>query len=75
MPHDAAIRVEFDTLQVVDDVKIPRGMYNTADYLEPLTKDYPQFGAGGAAQAITNSEIEASRIVDLRSGKVLYERK
>jgi hypothetical protein len=49
VPHDAAIRVEFDALQVVDDVKIPRGMYNTADYLEPLTKDYPQFGAGGAA--------------------------
>ncbi|MFK7827421.1 MAG: pre-toxin TG domain-containing protein [Oligoflexales bacterium] len=75
VPHDAAIRVEFDTLQIVDDVRIPNGKWNTEKYLEPITKDYPEHGVGGAAQAVTNSEIRASKIVDLNTGEVLYERK
>lgn len=73
--NDAVIRIEFDTKQLLTDVRIPRGRYGTADYLEPLTKDYPEFGVGRGTQAITNSGIQASRIVDLNSGKVLYEAK
>jgi Pre-toxin TG len=75
VPHDAAIKVEFDTLQIVDDVRIPNGDWGRKDWLEPITKDQPQFGVGGATQAITSKEILASRIIDLRTGKVLYERK
>ena len=68
------LRVEFDTAQILDDVRIPQGMWGEADHLEPLTRDFPQFGSGGATQAITNRPIQVRRIVDLRTGKVLYER-
>jgi RHS repeat-associated protein len=72
VPHDAAIRIEFDTTQLLDDIRIPHGKWGTADYLEPLTGDFPQFGPGGATQAITRLPIWIRRIVDLRTGEVLY---
>jgi len=74
VPHDAAIRVEFDTLQIIDDVRVPHGQWGTASHLEPLTVDFARFGPGGATQAITNLPIQASEIVDLRTGKVLRGR-
>ncbi len=70
--NDGAIRVDFDTRQILEDVKIPRGKWGTADYLEPLTKDNPQWGQGGGTQAITTQPIQVTRIVDLRSGEILY---
>lgn len=75
VPHDAAIRIEFDTKQVLDDVKIPQGQYGKAEHKEAITKDFPEFGAGGVTQATTNQAIEVDRIIDTRTGKVLYERK
>ena len=72
VPHDAAIRVEFDTKQILDDVAIPKGKWGTADHLEPLTADFPDKGLGGVTQAITRQEIHAKRIIDLRTGRVLY---
>lgn len=74
VPHDAAIRIEFDTLQIIDDVRVPHGQWGTASHLEPLTVDFAQFGPGGATQAITNLPIQAREIVDLRTGKVLHGR-
>lgn len=73
--NDAAIRIELDTKQVLEDVRILRGRYGTADHLEPLTKDYPEYGVGRATQAVTYEGIQASRIVDLKTGKVIYEAK
>lgn len=75
MPHDAAIRLEFDTSQILDDVRIPKGAWGQADYLEPLTKDFPQFGEGGATQAVTSMPFDVTRIVDLRTGRVIFEKK
>jgi RHS repeat-associated protein len=74
VPHDAAIRIEFDTADIADELAIPRGKWGEADYLEPITKDFPEFGPGGATQAITRQPIQATRIVDLRTGNVLYGR-
>ena len=73
--NDAGMRIEFDTEQMLDDIQIPRGRYGSADYLEPLTKDYPQYGVGAATQAITNRSIQASQIVDLKTGQSIYEAK
>lgn len=75
VPHDAAIRLEFDTNQVLDDVRVPQGEYGRGEFREPITKDYKEFGSGGATQAITNKEISVDRIIDIRTGKVLYEKK
>lgn len=45
-----------------------------AGYLEPITNDFPQFGSGGATQAVTRQPIVVNKIIDTRTGKVLYER-
>ena len=65
VPHDASVKASFDTLQIVDDVEIPRGKWGKADYLEPITKDFPEFGKGGATQAITHKEIKVDKIEHL----------
>ncbi len=74
VPHDAAIKIEFDTRQILDDVKIPQGQWGKADYLEPITTDFPQFGHGGATQAVTTKPILVNKVIDTITGKVLYER-
>ena len=65
VPHDASVKASFDTLQIVDDVEIPKGKWGKADYLEPITKDFPEFGKGGATQAITHKEIKVDKIEHL----------
>jgi hypothetical protein len=74
VPHDAGIRIEFDTKQIIDEIEIPKGKWGTADYYEPITKDFPEFGKGNTTQAITKSPIKADRIEDLKSGEILYEK-
>ena len=74
VPHDAAIKIEFDTKQILGDVQIPKGQWGKADYPEPITNDFPQFGPGGATQAVTTKPIVVNKIIDARTGKVLYER-
>ena len=65
VPHDASVKVSFDTLQIVDDIEVPHGDWGKASYLEPITQDFPEFGAGGATQVITHSEIEIDTITNL----------
>ena len=48
----------FDTLQLVDDLKIPGGLWNTSPIPEPITTTFPEFGSGGATQAITTTPIQ-----------------
>lgn len=55
---NAGLRGEFDTLQIIDDIRIPYEYGDTGKLLEPLTKSYPEFGKGGYRQVITNSWIE-----------------
>lgn len=74
VPHDARYRAEFDTLPYVDKTRIPNGDWGKADYLEPITKDFPGFGQGGATQAVIDGEVAVSKIIDLKTGQVVFER-
>jgi hypothetical protein len=71
---DGTIRLEFDTKQIMDDIKIPNGKYGSANYLEPITKDYPELGQGGGSQAITGGGLKLDRVVDMEKGRVLFKR-
>ena len=65
VPHDASVKVSFDTLQIIDDISVPYGNWGKASYLEPITTDFPQFGPGGATQVITHSPINIDNITIL----------
>lgn len=71
---DARYRVEFDTKQVLDDIKIPWGKHGTTPKLEIFAEDFGIYGSGGARQAITQQAIQSHRIVDLKNGKIIYEK-
>lgn len=68
VPHDASVKVSFDTLQIIDDLSIPYGNWGKASYLDPITKDFPKYGVGGATQAITRKKINISKLTFLRKG-------
>lgn len=53
----------FDTLDIYDDIHIPKGDWGRAEYLEPIAKDFKIFGLGGATQAVTYSKIVS--IIDI----------
>jgi hypothetical protein len=72
--NNAFIRVEFGTGQILDDISIPKGEWGKSNSLEPITQDFPQFGSGGATQATTSKPIVIDKIIDTRTGEVLYER-
>ena len=63
--NSASIKLTFDTLQIIDDVRIPYGNNGNAPWLEPLTIDFPEYGPGGATQAITNQQITIKEIISL----------
>jgi len=65
VPHDAAVKISFDTLQIIDDLRIPYGKWGKADWLEPIVSDFLQFGPGGATQTITNKKIIIDEIIFL----------
>ena len=65
VPHDASIRGSFDTLQIIDDIRVPNGKWGQASWLEPITKDFPKYGSGGATQALTYQKIKLNSIKDL----------
>lgn len=65
VPHDAAIRGSLDTLQIIDDIRIPNGKWGQASWLEPITKDFPKYGPGGATQALTYQKIKLNSLKDL----------
>lgn len=41
---NAGMRGEFDTLQIIDNIRIPYEYGDTGTLLEPFTKCYPEFG-------------------------------
>ncbi|MHB8127234.1 MAG: RHS repeat-associated core domain-containing protein [Desulfitobacteriaceae bacterium] len=65
VPHDASVRGSFDTLQIIDDLRVPNGNWGNANHLEPLTRDFPEFGPGGASQVITNQSIRLEELIKL----------
>ncbi len=50
---------------------MPNGKYLNADYKEVLCRSYPDLGAGGGSQFITNSPIKVKRLVNLETGEVI----
>ena len=60
------LRGKFNTLQVLDNIDIPRSFGGTGNHLEPITNSYPQYGSGGYPQAFTNSTILFNNIDWLR---------
>ena len=44
-------------LILIDDINVPKGSWRIADCLEPIAKDFKNFGPGGVTQAVTYSEI------------------
>ena len=63
IPYRPEYRISFDTLDILDDLHIPKGNWGRANYLEPITKDFKIFGPGGATQAVTYSKIKS--IIDI----------
>jgi hypothetical protein len=58
LPRTPTNWVSFDTLQLINDLKIPTGNWNTTTILEPITNTFPKWGSGGGTQAITNQPIQ-----------------
>ncbi|OEF23855.1 hypothetical protein A1QC_10950 [Vibrio rumoiensis 1S-45] len=69
LPHEPSHAVEFSTKQILDDIHIPNGRWNTDNIPEPITATFPEWGAGGGTQAITNSPIEVNpnKVVELKN--------
>lgn len=58
--NDAIWRLEF-----------PKAKWNSAEYIEVLTRSYPDFGSGGASQFITQYKIKLTRMTNLKTGEVI----
>ncbi|MEJ2046290.1 MAG: hypothetical protein P8X89_23785 [Reinekea sp.] len=71
LPREPTHAVGFDTLQIIDSLKIPDEKWNSNGRPEPLTSTFPEWGSGGATQAITNAPIKIcpSNITQLGSLK------
>ncbi|MEI7731571.1 MAG: RHS repeat-associated core domain-containing protein [Verrucomicrobiota bacterium] len=72
IPHDGNIMIEFDATQLGSNIKVPLGNYGQGRHLEPIARDFPDFGFGGSCQRMTTSPIQATRIIDRRTGAILY---
>lgn len=57
LPFTPTYYATFDTLQIIDDLSIPGGRWNTLATPEPITTTFPNFGVGGASQATTQTPI------------------
>lgn len=57
IPYRPEYRLDFDTLNIINDIHIPKGKWGAAEYLESITKDFKAFGPGGATQVVTYSQI------------------
>jgi hypothetical protein len=71
--NDAAYQVKFDTLQTIDELRIPNGKWGSSSYLEAMTQDFPEFGSGGATQAIYTKEINVLEVKNMTTGEIIYK--
>lgn len=69
LPREPTHAATFDTLQLLDDLRIPTGRWNTLEVPEPVTRTFPEWGSGGGSQSITNSVIRIDRINELNASK------
>ncbi len=54
---DCKLRGEFDTLQVIDKMYVPKAYGDKGPGLEPFTRCYPEYGKGGCQQFIYRDTI------------------
>jgi hypothetical protein len=57
-PHAPSHVVKFNTKQLLDDLRVPDGKWNSNGILEPITEAFPKWGSGGGTQAITDKVIQ-----------------
>jgi RHS repeat-associated protein len=57
IPYRPDYRISGYTIDVLDNMKIPKGQWGVADYLEPITKDFRKFGPGKATQIIIEGPV------------------
>jgi hypothetical protein len=56
--NDAAVRLQFDTLQVAGKLEVPRSLGGKGAAPEPITVSYPEYGPGGYPQyIIRNTDV------------------
>ncbi len=58
LPRTPSHVASFDTLQLVDDIRIPTEYHGEGLFPEPLTISYPGLGVGQASQAVTMRPIK-----------------
>ncbi|MCA0184582.1 MAG: hypothetical protein LCH90_01060 [Proteobacteria bacterium] len=58
LPRTPTHWVDFDTLLLIDDLRIPAGRWNEITTLEPIVITFPEWGRGGGTQAITDKPIK-----------------
>ena len=56
------LRGEFDTLQVIDEMYIPKAYGDKGPGLEPFTRCYPEYGKGGCQQFIYKGKIYFKKV-------------
>ncbi|MGJ8634601.1 MAG: hypothetical protein ACSHX7_11860 [Luteolibacter sp.] len=62
----ARYRLEFDWEAVKDHINVPRGRQGSADWFEPLCRDYPENGAGSGGQMLIDGvEVPIKAIWDI----------
>ncbi len=59
---DCKLRGEFDTLQVIDEMYVPKAYGDKGPGLEPFTHCYPEYGKGGQQQFIYKGTIKFDNV-------------
>lgn len=67
-------RAEFKLSDVTDHVEIPKSNWGEGPDLEPITKSFPRLGDGGLPQIVLSSDVKVDRLIDLETGKIVWER-
>ena len=71
LPKKPTWVAEFSSTQIINDVRFPTAKFNNADYIEVVTRSYPEWGVGGGSQFITNSQIKITRLKNLTTGEII----
>jgi hypothetical protein len=63
VPNKPLGYIEFDTLDLLRNARIPMNDWNRGSTPEPITSFFPNFGVGGATQYLTNQPINVDKYV------------
>ena len=56
-PYRPDYSVSGNTLDIIDNLSIPKGQWGQASHLEPLTKDFKNFGPGKVHQGVVEGNL------------------